>query len=63
MNVCLGQKVYFNETRTGTVETNKAMGVFVGFMGRKKLNPRQVREWKRMLNEQKKMLFSAALGI
>ena len=38
LSVCLGQKVYFNETRTGTVETNKAMGAVVGFMGKKE-NP------------------------
>ena len=35
LSVCLGQKVYFNETRTGTVETNKAMGVVIGFMGKR----------------------------
>ena len=34
LSVCLGQKVYFNETRTGTVETNKAVGVVIGFMGK-----------------------------
>ena len=39
LSVCLGQKVYFNETRTGTVETNKAMGVVVGFMGKKETQP------------------------
>ena len=35
LSVCLGQKVYFNETRTGTVETNKAVGVVIGFMGKR----------------------------
>ena len=39
LSVCLGQKVYFNATRTGTVETNKAMVVVVGFMGNKETQP------------------------
>ena len=39
MSVFHGQKVHFNETRTGTVETNKAMAVVVGFMGKKENRP------------------------
>ena len=35
LSVCLGQKMFFNETRTGTVETKKAMGVVIGFMGKR----------------------------
>ena len=36
LSACLGQKVHFNETRT---ETNKAMGVVIGFMGKKETQP------------------------
>ena len=39
LSVFLGQKVYFDETRTETAETNKAMGVVVGFMGKKETQP------------------------
>ena len=39
LGVCLWQKVYFNETRTRTVEKNKAMGVVIGFMGKKETQP------------------------
>ena len=31
----MGKRFLFNETRTGTVERNKATGVVVGFMGNK----------------------------
>ena len=39
LSVCLGQKVHFDETRTGTVERNKATGVVIGFMGKKETQP------------------------
>ena len=39
LNVCLGQKVYLNETRTRTVETNNAVEVVVGFKGKKENRP------------------------
>ena len=32
-------KGLLNDTRTGTVETNKAMGAVVGFMGNKETQP------------------------
>ena len=39
LSVCLGQKVYINETRTGTAERNKAMGAVIGFKGKKETQP------------------------